>query len=472
MKSEFGIIGLGVMGKNLALNLASKGVKLAAYNRHIEGKEEGIAQKLADENPEHAIVGFDDLNDFVSNLDRPRKILLMITAGNAVDQQILELLPMLEEGDVVLDGGNSFYKDSSRRSSFLKKEGIHFVGTGISGGEEGALKGPAIMPGGPIKGYQEVERFLNLIAAKDKQGNACSTYIGPEGAGHFVKMVHNGIEYAEMQLLAETYAILRDMLAMESQEIAEIFNLWQNGSQSSYLLGITVDILKYQEGEGLLLDKILDQAEQKGTGWLSAATALEYGVPYDNLAQAVFARNISSYKNERVKASKLFSHTKTTFSGQKEWLLKDLEHAYRLGRLINHDNGFNLIKVVSEKNEWNLNLSELSRIWTNGCIIRSTLMEELVSVFKSSDRILFAELYRDTIANDKNDLAEVVSIALKGGLALPVYSSTMNYLLGAMTENSTANLIQAQRDYFGAHSYKRNDMPSGSEQYFHTNWKK
>lgn len=470
MKSEFGIIGLGVMGKSLALNLASKGIRLAAYNRHIAGKEEGIATKLQSENPELSISGFDDLKTFVQNLESPRKILLMITAGNAVDQQILELLPLLDEGDVILDGGNSYYKDSSSRSSFLKGEGIHFIGTGISGGEEGALKGPAIMTGGSIKGYEETERFLSLIAAKDKQGKACSTYIGPEGAGHFVKMVHNGIEYAEMQLLAETYAILRDLLGLNSEEIVRILSSWQNGLHSSYLLGITVDILQFSEGEGLLLDKILDQAEQKGTGWLSAATALEYSVPYDNLAQAVFARNISSFKKERVKASQLFQHTITPLSGQKDWLISMLERAYRLVRLINHDNGFNLIKTVSEKNDWNLNLSELSRIWTNGCIIRSVLMEELVTVFKSSDRILFAEQFRESIGIDKQGLAEIISLSLKAGLALPVYSSTMNFLLGALTENSTANLIQAQRDYFGAHTYKRNDL--SPEHSFHTNWKK
>lgn len=470
MQSEFGIIGLGVMGKSLALNLASKGVKLSVYNRNIPGKEENIAQNLVQEYPQYELQGFEDLEAFVDSLASPKKILLMITAGEAVDQQIEALLPGLKAGDVILDGGNSFYKDSSRRTRLLANENIHFLGTGVSGGEEGALKGPSIMPGGTLEGFNLVKNYLDLIAAKDKNGQPCATFIGEEGAGHFVKMVHNGIEYAEMQLLAEVYAFLRNFLQLSVPEIVSILQSWQKSDLGSYLLEITIDILQYHEDGTLLLDKILDQAEQKGTGWLSAATALEYGVPYDVLAQAVMARSMSANKSERVKAAQYFGQQTIPYSGDKQALILSLKNVYRLVRYINHDNGFELIKAVSQKNNWILNLSELSRIWTNGCIIRSTLMEELVHVFNHESRILFATDFKENILSGKKALAEVLTAAIQADLALPVMSSAHTYLLSQLTANSSANLIQAQRDYFGAHTYQRTDAESG--QYFHTNWKK
>mgnify|MGYP003855592707 CR=1 FL=1 len=470
MQSEFGIIGLGVMGKSLALNLASKGVKLSVYNRNIPGKEVDIAQNLVQEFPDLSLSGFDNLEAFVHSLASPKKILLMITAGEAVDQQIEALLPGLKPGDVILDGGNSFFKDSSRRTKLLANEHIHFLGTGVSGGEEGALKGPSIMPGGTMAGYNLVEKYLNLIAAKDKNGLPCTTYIGPEGAGHFVKMVHNGIEYAEMQLLAEVYTFLKDYMQLPVEEIVTELKSWQNSDLGSYLLEITLDIIQYQENDEFLLDKILDKAEQKGTGWLSAATALEYGVPYDVLAQAVMARSISALKSDRVKASEYFGHQVKNFSGAKSTIISSLKDVYRLVRYINHDNGFELIQKVSQKNHWNLNLSELARIWTNGCIIRSELMEELVQVFKQESRILFAPELREHVLIGKNAFSIVLCESLKADLALPVISAAHTYLLSQMTAKSSANLIQAQRDYFGAHTYQRVDGVEG--QYYHSNWKK
>ncbi len=469
MQSEFGIIGLGVMGRNLALNLAGRQVRLSVYNRHIAGIEENIAGHLLASVPDtYDMQGFDDLAAFVDSLERPRKIMLMITAGTAVDEQIGQLLLLLEEGDIVLDGGNSYYKDTFRRAELLRSRGIHYIGTGISGGEEGALKGPAIMPGGAKEGYDKIAPYLQKIAARDRKGNPCTTYIGPDGAGHFVKMVHNGIEYAEMQLWAETYALLKNFLCLENVEISGILNEWQKGSLKSYLLEITIDILNYKEGDGLLLDYILDQAEQKGTGWLSTATALEYGVPYDTLSLAVMARNLSAGRKDRLEGADLYQYQSGKYKGNKETFIHSLEKACQTIRYINHAHGFDLIRKASETHSWNINLSELARIWTNGCIIRSSLMEELIGLFREGDNLLLIPGVAERLSVWRRDLAFVVTEGLRGDIALPVYSGGLNYLLGRITASSPANLIQAQRDYFGAHTYKRID--GDPEQRFHTNW--
>lgn len=469
MQSEFGIIGLGVMGRNLALNLAGRQVRLSVYNRHIAGTEENIAGHLLASVPDtYDMQGFDDLSAFVDSLERPRKVMLMITAGAAVDEQIGQLLLLLEEGDIIMDGGNSNFKDTSRRAELLQNRGIHYIGTGISGGEEGALKGPAIMPGGAKEGYDKIAPYLQKIAARDRKGNPCVAYIGPEGAGHFVKMVHNGIEYAEMQLWAETYALLKNFLCLENVEISGILNEWQKGSLKSYLLEITIDILNYKEGNTLLLDHILDQAEQKGTGWLSAATALEYGVPYDTLSLAVMARNLSAARQDRLAGAALYQYQPGKYKGNKETFIHSLEKACQAIRYINHAHGFDLIRKVSETDSWNINLSELARIWTNGCIIRSSLMEELAELFREGNNLLLIPGVAERLSVWRRDLAFVVTEGLWGDIALPVYSGGLNYLLGRITANSPANLIQAQRDYFGAHTYKRID--SDPEQRFHTNW--
>ena len=467
--SEFGLIGMGVMGKSLALNLAGKDVKISIYNRHVPGKEEGIAENIVQENPGLPIEGFDDLKDFLTSLERPRKILLMIMAGAPVDSQISELLPFLEEGDVLIDGGNSYYKDTARRTEALAEKGIHFVGTGISGGEEGALKGPSMMPGGSKEGYAQVKKFLEKIAARDQNGNPCTTYIGPEGAGHFVKMVHNSIEYAEMQVLAEAYYLLRFYTSCAPEEIAKIFTEWQNGGLGSYLLEITIDILLKKEGDELLLDKILDQAEQKGTGGWSVGAALEYGVPYSSLTEAVTARSISSFKERRVEASHLYQHGVGQLEGDREAFIKRLRSAYQATRIVNHDIGFRLMQEVSDRHKWELNFSEISRIWTNGCIIRSELMEELSEIFKTEKEILTAPSIVERMKDFRKDFALTVAEGMVGEYALPVLSAALTYFLGSISADSPANLIQAQRDYFGAHTYRRKDR--AGDQYFHTIWK-
>ena len=469
--SEFGLIGMGVMGKSLALNMAEKGVKVSIYNRHVAGKEENVAKNIVTENPSVSdMVGFDYLPAFIESLQRPRKILLMILAGAPVDQQIEALLPLLEEGDIIIDGGNSFYKDTNRRTRFLEERGIHFVGTGISGGEEGARKGPSLMPGGSRVGYQEVGRYLELIAALDKNGNPCAAYIGPDGAGHFIKMVHNSIEYAEMQVLAEAYYFLRYCLEISPEEIARIFGDWQLNGLGSYLLEITIDILQTREGGELLLDLILDQAEQKGTGGWSVGAALEHGVPYGPLTEAVAARSLSALKKNRVEASKLYQQVTGTTQGDKAIPIKRLREAYQATRIINHEVGFQLMRQVSDDYDWQLNLSEIARIWTNGCIIRSELMEELVEIFKGEKSILTAPSIVEGMKVSQAGFSTTVATGLQHGFALPVMSSALNYFLGYITADSSANLIQAQRDYFGAHTYRRKDSPA--DQYFHTDWKR
>lgn len=469
-KSEIGIIGMGVMGKNLALNLADQQTSLSIYNRHVPGKEERVAKKVLEANPELSQVrAFDQLKPFLESLQSPKKVLMMIPAGEAVDQQINALLPYLETGDLLVDGGNSYYKDTISRNNYLKEKDLLFLGMGVSGGEEGARFGPSLMPGGDKQAFLQMAPFLEKIAAKDFKGRACITYVGPEGAGHFVKMVHNSIEYGEMQVIAEVYFLMRHYLEMPIEEIAAKFESWMESDLSSYLLEITVDILRKKEEGEPLLDKILDQAAQKGTGGWSVATALEYGVPYGVLTEAVMARNLSSRKPFRMIAAGLYHTEKVSGIEEQEAFLNKLQAAYQSARIINHDAGFSLMLEVSEKNSWNLNFSEIARVWTNGCIIRSRLMEELVDLFKENNRILLNYEAVTALKGYQNDLSYVVGQALQHGFSVPLLSSAINYFLGAITANSPANLIQAQRDYFGAHTYQRID--NDSEKHFHTEWR-
>ncbi|WP_215224457.1 NADP-dependent phosphogluconate dehydrogenase [Echinicola shivajiensis] len=466
--SSFGIIGMGVMGSSLALNLAEKGVKISVYNRTLEGVEEDVAKKLVDAHPEvSGILPFDKLDEFVESLVQPRKILMMIPAGQIIDQQIARLLRVVDKGDVIIDGGNSFFEDSNKRVSYLASQGIHYVPMGISGGQEGARKGPALMPGGSKEGFEMIAPFLTKIAAKDKDGKPCMHYVGPGGAGHFVKMVHNSIEYGEMQALAELYAFMRYGLAMSPEEIIKNWKTWTKSGSGSYLLDISMDILAYKEGGELLLDKILDQAEQKGTGGWSVGTASKYGVPYAPLTAAVTTRVISSLKEKRMALAQRFPREYTAID--KEKVLSALKGAYDMTRLITHEIGFSLIKKVGEKEKWDFDFSEIARNWTQGCIIRSTLMEELVEVFKQTDSLLTAAELEKPFKKGSQDLAEVVGAALKAGIAMPVMSASINYFFALTTANSSANLIQAQRDYFGAHKYRK--VGESEDSLYHTEWK-
>ncbi|SMD38382.1 6-phosphogluconate dehydrogenase [Reichenbachiella faecimaris] len=467
-KTAFGIIGLGVMGQNLAINMANNGVKLSVFNRHVAGKEEGIARDFVSKHPELGIQGFDDLSQFVESIAPPRNILLMVQAGAAVDATIEELTPLLEPDDLIIDGGNSNYLDTNRRDRTLVQHDINFIGTGISGGEEGARKGPSIMPGGSRTAYNRIAPFLENIAAKDANGKACCTYVGPEGSGHFIKMVHNGIEYAEMQLLAEVYELMRHGLGMLPVEMAKTLEGWRTKGLDSYLLEITINILRKEENGELLLDKILDAAAQKGTGGWSTEAAIRLGAPLNTISDAVMARNISAQKEVRLLANELYGSIKQTVPTGQEEFIPALMEAYAAARIINHAVGFDMMKEASKQYHWDLNFSEIARIWTNGCIIRSELMSAAVNYFKDTDRLLLHPAVVKSLSDQQANLAHVIGKGIASGFPLPVLSSAMNFFLGYVNGQSSANLLQAQRDYFGAHTYKRIDRPVTES--FHTDW--
>ncbi len=462
---EFGLIGLGVMGKSLSRNLAGKGYRLSLFNRHVPKKEENIANEFIAAFDELANAkGYEDLALFTASLQAPRKIFLMVPAGEAVDEMIELLLPHLSANDILIDGGNSFYKDTERRCNKLAAAGIFYVGTGVSGGEEGALKGPSIMAGGSAEGYAAVKSYLESIAAKDQAGGNCCAYIGKGGAGHFVKMVHNGIEYAEMQLLAELYAVLRWACNYNPTEIASLFKEQLSTNLNSYLLEITSQLLQKKEGEEWLIDIIIDKAGNKGTGGWTTVAACELGVPVPTLTAALFARYQSEFLNERETASALYSLQRAKIPVDKT----ELFNAYRLARIINHHQGFHLIDAASETYQWDIDLTELARIWTNGCIIRSELMNTLSSILKEQKRILQHPFFAEQVTKLSPALNSVVAHATENNIAIPCLSSAVNYLHAYIQKQSSANIIQAQRDFFGAHTYERKDDKSGKK--YHTNW--
>lgn len=463
--SQLGVIGLGVMGKSLSRNFANHNISLSLYNRHVEGIEEHIATDFIETYSElQHCKGFDDIKAFVTSLSLPRKIFLMVNAGPAVDAVVEGLLPYLSDGDVIMDGGNSHYLDTERRVKELQKKNIHFMGVGVSGGEEGALRGPSIMPGGTDTGYKQIGNFLEAIAAKDQYGNACCAKVGLGGSGHFVKMIHNGIEYAEMQLITEVYDILRTHCSLTLEEIATTFDTWNTSNENSYLLEISSKILRKKEDGIPLIDVILDKAKQKGTGSWSTTAALQIGTPFDTIAQAVLARIISSEKQQRLKASQVYAIDKKELNNLS---VATIREAYQTARIINHAIGFESLRKASTHYDWKLNLSEIARIWTNGCIIRSTLMEELSVDLRGDDTtILFYPRIVHIVKEGQLALKEVVQHAISSGASVPVLSAAINYFNALIQGDSAANMIQAQRDFFGAHTYERKDK-EGS---FHTIW--
>lgn len=463
-KSEFGLFGLGVMGKSLCRNLANNGFKISMFNRHVDEVEENVAKNFKAEFSELTEAkAFDDISAFVNSLQQPRRIMLMVNAGKTIDYVIEDLLPHLSENDILIDGGNSNYKKTKERNEYLKTKGIHFIGTGVSGGEEGALKGPSIMPSGNEEAYKMVAPFLEKIAAKDKNSLPCCTYVGPEGSGHFIKMVHNGVEYVEMQLLAEVATILK-ATGQNPDAISCTLESWKD-TASSYLLEITTDIFKKKEGDDWLVNKILDKAGNKGTGnWTTIASA-EFGVPSTLIASALFSRYVSFYKDERILLSKNFEKQSNS---ELNSTTSEVLEAYQFARIINHYQGFKLIVEASNKLDWNLNISEIARIWTNGCIIRSTLMEDLVEVFKETNNILTNAELIEKLNQYKPSAKKVILQCVLNELTTPALSEALQFLNGITTEYASANVIQAQRDYFGAHTYRRLDDPSGKSH--HTNW--
>lgn len=465
-KSEIGLIGLGVMGTSLARNIGRNKFSISVYNRHLPEKEIDIAKNAKEKFIElRDAKAFDDLVAFTQSLSLPRKIMLMVDAGAAVDAVIADLLPLLETGDLIIDGGNSHYKDSDRRSKYLLEHGVSFIGTGVSGGEEGALLGPSIMPGGSEESYQSVSYIFDAIAAKNAQGEVCCNLIGKGGSGHFVKMVHNGIEYAEMQLICEIYSHLRYDQNKNLTEIAEIFSDWNLTDNHSYLLSITADILVKTDDDGSpLLDKIMDSAGNKGTGSWTTIAACELGVAIPTITAALFARYQSSYKDTRLLYGKHLSLEASDISISTD-ILKDLLY---FCRMVNHHQGFELIKAASKEYSWNINLKKLAQTWSGGCIIRSTLLRYVREGLDQSKDILLIPKFSEMINDRKNVLLDAQQLLSRSNQSYSCINSAIDYFKYMINPQSNANLIQAQRDYFGAHTYKRIDDISGKSH--HTIW--
>ena len=454
--TQIGIIGLGAMGQGLALNIAENGYRISVFNRRLNGLEENVAQDfVAKSEHRETMAGFDELVPFVQSLEAPRKIFLLVSADGAVDEVIETLKPLLNAGDLIIDAGNSHYQDTERRLQDLKTMNIDYLGTGISGGPDGSRHGPAIMVGGT--GYEKVNDLLYSIAAHDTSGKACCAYIGPGGAGHYVKMVHNGIEYAEMQLLAEVYQLLRYYCQIEPQEISGVFKTWQETDLASYLLRITAEILTQKDRDEPFIDKVLDKAGQKGTGSWSVASAMDLGLPSSTISEALMARYLSEMKDERISAEKKYNLVREFFSGDKEKFINIVRDGYRGARIINHAIGFHLLCEARCTNEWEARLSDIARIWTKGCIIQSQLMGQLAIILESDNSVLLNDDIVGYLQSSTPALKEIASAGLGAGYSLPVFSAALNYYLGYTQGQSPANLIQAQRYHFGNHSFDRMD---------------
>ncbi|MCJ7690923.1 MAG: NADP-dependent phosphogluconate dehydrogenase [Clostridiaceae bacterium] len=464
-KQQFGVMGMGVMGKNLALNVESKGFSVSVYNRNRMRTD-----KLLIEAKEKNVVGTYSIEEFVNSLEIPRKILIMVKAGKPVDEVIEELIPYISKGDVLIDGGNSFFMDTIRRSKQLYDLGFKFIGTGVSGGEEGALKGPAIMPGGQLDAYKIVEPIFKAIAAK-VDGEACCTYIGGSGAGHYVKMVHNGIEYADMQLIGEAYALLKDVAGLSNDQLHDVFAKWNEGELDSYLMEITSEIFAQKDSESgeYMVDIILDKAGQKGTGKWTSQSALDLAVPIPTITEAVFARCISSLKNERVMASDILKGPDTEFKGDINEFIESVRKALYASKICAYAQGFALMKAAAEEYSWDLKYGEIAKIFRGGCIIRAQFLNKISDAYVKDDNIknlMLDSYFKDILQSYQKDLRYVVSTAVNLGVPVQGLSSAIMYYDSYRSEKLPANLLQAQRDYFGAHTFERTDK----EGIFHHEW--
>ena len=453
MTQQIGVVGLAVMGKNLAWNIESRGYSVSVFNRSSEKTDEMVKESEGKNiHPTYSI------EEFVNSLEKPRKILLMVKAGPATDATIDSLLPLLDNDDILIDGGNTNYQDTIRRNKALAESGVNFIGMGVSGGEVGALTGPSLMPGGQEAAFDKVSDILESISAKADDGAACVAYIGPNGAGHYVKMVHNGIEYADMQLIAESYAMMKDLLGMSHEEISQTFKDWNAGELSSYLIEITGDIFTKLDdnADDALVEKILDTAGQKGTGKWTSINALELGIPLTIITESVFARFISSIKEERVNASKQLNGPNAKFEGNKDEFLEKIRRALYMSKICSYAQGFAQMRKASEDNEWNLKLGELAMIWRKEAYDNDNELQNL----------LLDPYFKDIVTNYQDALRDVVATGVQNGVPTPGFSASINYYDSYRSENLPANLIQAQRDYFGAHTYERKDR----EGVFHTQW--
>ena len=465
---DIGLIGLAVMGQNLVLNMNDHGYRVAVFNRTVSKVDEFIHNEAAGTR----VVGTHSIEEFIQALKRPRRAMLMVKAGSTVDEMIAGLLPHLEEGDILIDGGNSHYPDTNRRTKELAEKGILFIGTGVSGGEEGARHGPSIMPGGNPSAWPHVKEIFQSIAAKVEDGSPCCDWVGEEGAGHYVKMVHNGIEYGDMQLICEAYHLLHEGLGLSADELHEVFADWNSGELDSYLIEITAEIFKKKDDDGApLIDKILDTAGQKGTGKWTGISALELGTPVTLIGEAVFARCLSALKEERVKASTVLSGPKPTAPGDRAAFIEDVRRALYCSKMISYAQGYMLLREAAKDQKWNLNFGGIALMWRGGCIIRSRFLGKIKEAYDKNpqlNNLLLDDFFSKLLNDYQASWRRAIVHAIEAGVPTPAFSTALSFFDGYRTGRLPANLLQAQRDFFGAHTYERVDKPRG--EFFHTNW--
>ena len=466
-KADIGLIGLAVMGENLILNMESHGFTVAVYNRTVEKVDSFINGRAKSKN----IIGCHTIEELIANLKSPKKVMLMVKAGKPVDDFIELLHPHLGKGDIIIDGGNSHFPDTTRRTQYLESKGLLYIGTGVSGGEEGALKGPSIMPGGSPDAWSHVKPIFQSIAAKVEDGTPCCDWVGENGAGHFVKMVHNGIEYGDMQLICEAYQIMKDLLGLSYDEMYNVFKEWNEGELDSYLIEITRDILKYKENGKPLVDYILDTAGQKGTGKWTVLASLDVGAPLTLIGEAVYGRTLSALKEERVEASKVLTGPKQNFEGDKKQFIDDLGKALYASKIVSYAQGYVLMRYAAKEYGWNLNYGGVALMWRGGCIIRSIFLGKIKEAFDKNpelSNLLLDPFFKEKIESSQEAWRRDVAASVTNGIWIPALSTALNYFDGIRNSRLPANLLQAQRDYFGAHTYERVDKPRG--EFFHTNW--
>ncbi len=467
-QADIGLIGLAVMGENLVMNMESRGFTVAVYNRTVSKVDDFVNGRAAGKR----VLGCHSLSELVASLTKPRKVFMMVKAGQAVDGMIEELLPLLEDGDVLIDGGNSHFPDTIRRTAYVESKGKLYIGTGVSGGEEGALKGPSMMPGGSPAAWPHVKPIFQAICAKVEDGASCCDWVGENGAGHFVKMVHNGIEYGDMQLICEAYQLLRDVLGLSAAELHQVFKRWNETELDSYLIEITRDILAYNDADGApIVDKILDAAGQKGTGKWTAIAALDEGVPLTLIGEAVFARSLSAMKDERVRAAEAFPREKVSFTGDREAFIEDVRQALYAAKIISYAQGYALMRAAAGTYGWNLNYGGIALMWRGGCIIRSVFLGKIKEAYERNptlENLILDPYFQKTLQELLPAWRNAVTAAIRHGIPAPAMTAALSYFDGYTSQRLPANLLQAQRDYFGAHTYERLDAPRG--QFFHTNW--
>jgi 6-phosphogluconate dehydrogenase len=467
MKADIGLIGLAVMGQNLVLNMNDHGYKVAVHNRTTATTDEFLAGPAKDTQ----VTGAHTLEELVNSLNSPRIVMLMVKAGDVVDQYIDKLIPLLSAGDIIVDGGNSLFTDTNRRTATLKEKNLRYIGTGVSGGEEGARHGPSIMPGGNKEAWPYVKPIFQAISAK-VDGDPCCEWVGDNGAGHYVKMVHNGIEYGDMQIICEAYQLLSEGLGLSADEMHNIFDEWNKGELSSYLIEITSGILAYKDEDGSpLVNKILDTAGQKGTGKWTGINALDLGIPLTLIGEAVFARCLSAQKDERVKAAEFLARPKKAFPGDKQAMINAIRDALYAAKIISYAQGFRLLREASSEYGFDLNYGEIALMWRGGCIIRSSFLNDIKQAYQTNpdlENLLLSDFFIDAMRQAEEGWRKAVIFGIEMGIPTPAFSTALAYFDGYRTERLPANLLQAQRDYFGAHTYERTDRPRG--EFFHTDW--